>query len=115
MSADNYYVILPHPNGGFAAVMGFASDYDDEPLEADSGMHSFPTLSEAYDFASSEYTEYGVSIHPDCRKAMDKPAGIIFSEREKELIVVLCRTTQDSPIKFLFSEELESIIRKLES
>lgn len=29
MSADNYYVVKPHPEGGFTYVMGFASD-DDE-------------------------------------------------------------------------------------
>ena len=90
MSSDNYYVIRNHPDGGFAAVMGFASDdggymwddeaddyaYDEngeqiedpnwEPYRVDPKRHSsFETVREAHDWASSQYSEYGVRIHKE--------------------------------------------------
>ena len=68
MSADNFYVIRKHPQGGYAAVMGFASDESEESPEVRSNHHqSFATVSDALDYASGEYSEYGVSVHPECR------------------------------------------------
>jgi hypothetical protein len=87
MSSDNYYMIRNHPDGGFAAVMGFASDeghtWDEEandyafdkngewmedpnwePCTVDPKRHqSFKTVREAFEWATSEQSEYGVSIH----------------------------------------------------
>lgn len=64
MSADNFYIIRKHPLGGFAAVMGFAS-YDDD-LEVRPGHdRQFFTVDEAWEWANKEYSEYGVSIHPE--------------------------------------------------
>lgn len=81
-------MIRNHPEGGYAAVMGFASDdggflWDEvdgdylygldgepipdpawEPCRVDPKRHkSFPTLREAFDWATGEYSEYGVRIH----------------------------------------------------
>lgn len=116
MSADNYYTILPHPNGGFAAIMQFASDEHDCELKAEEWMESFPTLQEAESFARSEYTEYGVSIHPDCWAVNSN--GIIFSNREQELLLVMVRSVLDEPQHpyfKLFRKELEGVVSKLES
>jgi hypothetical protein len=64
MSADNFYLIRVHPDGGFAAVMGFASE-NDMP-EATSNLERFIELEDALVWAADEYTEYGVDIHPEC-------------------------------------------------
>lgn len=67
MSADNYYRICRHPNGGYAAVMGYMSNLEDgfqvEPSEADP---QFNDWSEAYAFADRDSViEYGIHIDPD--------------------------------------------------
>ena len=65
MSADNYYIIRKHPDGGFAAVMGFASD--DGTPDAERRHQSFNTVEEALIYAGEDgYTEYGISVHPEC-------------------------------------------------
>lgn len=64
MSADNYYVIKKHPHGGYAAVMGFASD-DMRPKVRPNHHHAFPTPAAALEYAHGEYVEYGVRIDPD--------------------------------------------------
>lgn len=70
MSADNYFLIRKHPSGGFAAVMGFASDVDDSGSEiepvADTRHRAYPTVDEAINSAIHEYAEYGISVHPEC-------------------------------------------------
>lgn len=70
MSADNYYIIRNHPHGGYAAVMGFASDVDSHGNEifpdATQEHQKFETLKAALDWAVGEYSEYGVSIHEEC-------------------------------------------------
>lgn len=65
MSADNFYLIRLHPKGGFAAVMGFASDDNQEP-PAREDYQQFDTVRDAVNWACGEYTEYGVSIHREC-------------------------------------------------
>lgn len=63
MSADNYYVIKKHPKGGYAAVMGFASN---EALPEVRDRHrSFVTVEQAISWATNEYSEYGVSVDPE--------------------------------------------------
>lgn len=65
MSADNYHVIRLHPDGGYTYVMGFASD--DGPYPAATTNHTpYTTLECAITAACLEYTEYGVTIHPEC-------------------------------------------------
>lgn len=71
MSADNFMVIRRHPNGGYAAVMGFMSvDYEDGYPEATTRDTSFPTVAEAEAYADSSYCEYGTSIHPECTEGL---------------------------------------------
>lgn len=66
MSADNYYLIREHPAGGYAVVMGFASD-DYEPfLDPRRIYESYPTLEAAIAFGQSQYSEYGVRVHDEC-------------------------------------------------
>jgi hypothetical protein len=71
MSADNYYIIRKHPFGGFAAVMGFASDTDEDDLQvmpdATELDMRFVTVTSAVSYALGEYSEYGVSVHPECQ------------------------------------------------
>lgn len=72
MSADNYYLIRNHPAGGFAAVMGFASD-EYEPI-AYHDHKSYATVDEALNYALSEYSEYGVSVHSECEDEQSQVA-----------------------------------------
>lgn len=64
VSADNYYVIRKHPDGGYAAVMGFESD--PQMPRARKGDKAYPTVDEALTYACSQYSEYGVEVHPEC-------------------------------------------------
>lgn len=64
MSADNFYLVRKHPSGGFAAVMGLASDENDPAATEYHGR--FDTPEDALTFALDDYTEYGASIHPEC-------------------------------------------------
>lgn len=70
MSADNYIVVEKY-NGKYYAPMYFASD--EEPLSLEQEiewrkkngrfpLHAFDSFAEAWDYANSEYTEYGVSF-----------------------------------------------------
>lgn len=68
MSADNYYIIRKHPDGGFAALMGFASDDRMPVIDTDRAYKTFETVDQAVMWASDEYSEYGVSVHPECRE-----------------------------------------------
>lgn len=61
MSADNFYFITHHPMGGYAVLMGFASN-DEEPLVATAKSLRFDSLPEAISYANEEYSEYGVQI-----------------------------------------------------
>ncbi len=63
MSADNYFTIRKHPAGGYAAVMGFASDRTEPKATIDHWQ--FETVPEALAYADEQWTEYGVSIHPE--------------------------------------------------
>lgn len=67
MSADNYYVIRRHPNGGFTAVMGCAS-VEEDPEVCPEHHQSFPTVQKALDSVNSpdDWTEYGTHIHAEC-------------------------------------------------
>ena len=78
MSADNYYLLRKHPKGGFALVMGFASD--DETPSVGEEQESFPTMEAALkEFSDGQkwedsgeggwppyYCEYGLTPHPEC-------------------------------------------------
>lgn len=64
MSADNYHVIHNHPSGsGYCVVMGFASEETDPAPRAD--QQRFDTVREAFEWAESEWSEYGTSIAED--------------------------------------------------
>lgn len=80
MSADNFFVLRKHPLGGFAWVMGFASDENNhayaDPVSEDA--ERFETIEAAVkDFNDNEntwrdgyypkyYNEYGMDISPEC-------------------------------------------------
>lgn len=64
MSADNYYMIRKDRQGFFVAVMGFASVEGSPPIRANSPR--FKELHSAMEFASNDYTEYGIRIHDEC-------------------------------------------------
>lgn len=70
MSADNFYIVRKHPFGGYAAVMGFASDVDDNDNqiypEANVVDQQFKSIGEALNWAVIQYSEYGVDVHPEC-------------------------------------------------
>lgn len=70
MSADNFYIVRKHPFGGYAAVMGFASDVDDNDEqiypEAEITDQQFKSIGEALNWAVIQYSEYGVDVHPEC-------------------------------------------------
>jgi hypothetical protein len=68
MSSDDFYLIRKHPNGGFAAVHGFASDKNKNELEATTKHLQFKTKNDALNYGLNKYPEYGVSIHPECYK-----------------------------------------------
>lgn len=64
MSADNYFIIRKHPDGGYACLMGFMSDESIPnvyPMDAQYG-----SVEAALAVAFSDYAEYGVRIHPEC-------------------------------------------------
>jgi hypothetical protein len=73
LSADNYYVVRIHPQGGYTYVMGFASD----PVAADPEVSDrapiFASLDEAVHAVSGEYAEYGWSIHPEVMESLQPP------------------------------------------
>ncbi|MGH7233916.1 MAG: hypothetical protein ACREF7_00520 [Candidatus Saccharimonadales bacterium] len=64
MSSDNFYLIRKHPAGGYTATMGFASS--ERKPRARKTDFAFKTVAEAVTYALGEYTEYGVSVDPEC-------------------------------------------------
>lgn len=68
MSADNYYVVRKHPEGGFTYLMGFASNGEDPELDDPRGykLPRFASMELAWQAATAEGSEYGVDIHPEC-------------------------------------------------
>lgn len=69
MSADNYYLIRKHPDGGFAAVMGFASD--DRTPQAHRLHPRFNSVDAAVKYAMRDWTKCRVDIHPECEASHD--------------------------------------------
>lgn len=78
MSADNFYTVVPNGDG-YSAVMEFASydgllengEPDPEYLKPRKGDIVFPSITKAVIWASKQYSEYGVSISPDCYEDED--------------------------------------------
>lgn len=68
MSADNYYVIRKHPDGGFVALMGFMSNDEMPVINPAKTYRTYETADEATAWADGEYSEYGVSVHPECNE-----------------------------------------------
>jgi hypothetical protein len=81
VSADNFYVVRKHPLGGFASVIGFASDLDDNDEqimpEARITDTQYKTWQEAFDWASRQYAEYGLDIHPECFESKSQTKRVI--------------------------------------
>lgn len=65
MSADNYYRVTKTPDGKFAAMMGFMSD-PEEPFYQEGHHQTYDTFKEAYDWANSQYAEYGIYVDSVC-------------------------------------------------
>jgi hypothetical protein len=68
MSADNFYIVRRHSDGGFTPVHGFASD-DETPKVNPERNASFPTIDSAIESVIDEYTEYGIRVHPECKSS----------------------------------------------
>jgi len=77
VSADNFYIIRKDQGGKYVPVMavgrrvaglgGFASADDDyDFVIRPHDKPRFDTVREALDWAWDEYTEYGVTVHPEC-------------------------------------------------
>lgn len=82
MSADNFYVLRKHPLGGFALIMGFASDENDtaNTCAVPKSAESFPTteaalkaFSDGQEWQNEQigwypryYCEYGLSVNSEC-------------------------------------------------
>lgn len=70
MSGDNYWMVVPNPDGGFSPVMGFASN--DEHLDPEDvpvprvGAPVFATPEAALASVIDDWAEYGHSISPLC-------------------------------------------------
>ena len=61
MSADNYYYIMHHPSGGFTTIMRWMSD--ERPVrEVAPEDPRFLSFEEAYAYAATQYSEYGVRV-----------------------------------------------------
>lgn len=71
MSADNYYLIRRHPDGGYTPVMGFASSEDIRPATSDDP--SYPTVQEAMMSVADEYTEYGIDVEAGLENSAINP------------------------------------------
>lgn len=99
MSADNYFLICRHPDGGYAAVMMFASDeseIDSVPSESfvEQGFHNrFDTIEEAYETAASGDTEYGVTFHPDVKDVIPHKLWRVLGDKVTELETQLAAMT----------------------
>jgi hypothetical protein len=61
MSADNGYTIVKTPNNTYAAVMYFASDDWHRGFDERRDLE-FSSPFEAFEWASSKYSEYGVTF-----------------------------------------------------
>lgn len=80
MSADNFFVLRKHPLGGFAWVMGFASDennhaYTDQVSEDAERFETIEAAVKAYNdgqewtedgWYPKYYCEYGMQIAAEC-------------------------------------------------
>lgn len=66
MSADDGYIIRKHPKGGFALVHYFQSMLELGWPPAGVHMRQHPTVQAAWTESDSDWTEYGVTIHPEC-------------------------------------------------
>lgn len=64
MSADNYYVIRKDRQGYFVPLMGFASN-NGAPLVRATDPR-FKEFHDAIEYASREYTEYGITVDNEC-------------------------------------------------
>lgn len=84
MSADNYYVVLPHPDGGFTPVMGFASDEQGPTVRADAV--AFETPLEALNAVVDEYAEYGHSISPLCYTEPEPDPAEVTADGELQVL-----------------------------
>lgn len=80
MSADNGYIIRKHPKGGYAAVHYFASNVEDEGWpEVEPDRHPmFSTLVAAYEYGENDWTEYGVTLHPEVRPNLADLGDLAF-------------------------------------
>ena len=83
MSADNFFLVTPHPTSGFAVLMGFASN-EYEVLKASKRDKSYPTLEAAVSYATSEYSEYGVEVSPEAT-ALEQTLAVALGSALLEL------------------------------
>jgi hypothetical protein len=82
--------------------MGFAS-YDEDPV-AKASDPSYETVDAAYDAVEDEYTEYGISIHPEC----DSNAMMFTDAELGALILVLALRRFTTPAMMSALVKLEA-------
>lgn len=103
MSADNFYLIRKDRQGYFVPVMGFASN-DARPSIEEKDPR-FIELVSALEFASNDYTEYGIRIDEECyedeapTREKDKDTGhypecLVLLTNEYQAFVCVCETIQ---------------------
>ena len=64
MSADNYYYIMHHPNGGFTTIMRWMSD--ERPVRKVAPEDPrFLSFEKAYAYGATRFSEYGVQTSDD--------------------------------------------------
>lgn len=85
MSSDNYYYVVKVP-GGFAALMGFASD-DYLPTYQPGRDTVFNTADDAMSYAEGSYAEYGAETSDEVEEALriERVEKEAQSERFREI------------------------------
>ena len=95
VSADNGYFIRIHPNGGFAAVMYFASQDDDDIEKLYSGpvdpsRKQFATLEEAIDEANGKNDDFGYGSEYGYSLGQDVLAYIREANEQPKVVKTTC-------------------------
>jgi len=102
MSADNGFLMRRHPKGGFCLQMYFASDDTLFDLKAHEDLEQYETMEAALlefgkpenqDYMGRYWSEYGLSVHPECYEEVPKQqkfsVQILDEERETKTTITV--------------------------
>lgn len=92
MSADNYYIVRKHPEGGYTYVMAFESD-DNPDIDVKPNSPRYDSLSAALNAALMEYSEYGIAVHPECEESSNADITPDVHERRHDPLCVNVKGT----------------------